>query len=178
MPVILVARVFHSLITLGHGIGRECALGFAAEGVKGLLLGDPLYDSALDAAQETETVATNPAFAAVAMQVDVANPSSVAAMVSTLLKVFGQVDYYVHSTESDHCRSWQDTAKGQLHCTHAVAEIMRRQAIQTFKIRGRAREAGRGAIITVGEPSSVAKVTPEEEVLGLIRKIGACRLRT
>ncbi|BCS29770.1 SDR family NAD(P)-dependent oxidoreductase [Aspergillus puulaauensis] len=184
-----------ALITgAGHGIGRECALGYAAEGVKGIILADTSYDAALDAAQESETVATNPAFTAVATQVDMTDPASIAGMVSKAMKTFGRVDYYVDSTRagytnlpatgsSEQDRIWQDSAEGTLHCIHAVAQVMKSQAVGKYKYRGRVREAGRGSIVTVGAPSTDLgrNTVAEDAVLRLIRKaaigLATCGIR-
>ncbi|KAL4781114.1 hypothetical protein BJX76DRAFT_24627 [Aspergillus varians] len=175
-----------ALITgAGHGIGRECALAYAAEGVKAILLADTNYDAALDAAQETETVATNPAFTAVATQVDVTDPTSIVGMVDKATRAFGRVDYYVDNTRASHGhiaatgpqaledRLWPDNAaKPILYCIHAVAEVMKAQHVGRYKSRGRVREASRGAIITVGAPCTVlgGDTVAENTVLGLIRK--------
>ncbi|KAL4806075.1 hypothetical protein BDV18DRAFT_168436 [Aspergillus unguis] len=159
----------------GHGIGRECVLGFAAEGVRGILLADISYEAALDAAQESETLATNPEYTAVAMQVDVAKPDSVIDMVNTLLRVFGQVDYYVSSTGTGHrpeemTRAWKENAIGKLHAIQAVSKIMREQPVQNYKIRGKMRDAGRGVIVTIGMPGSFANAFGHDGILGLIGK--------
>ncbi|KAL4865770.1 hypothetical protein BDV12DRAFT_174076 [Aspergillus spectabilis] len=167
-----------ALITgAGHGIGRECALGFAAEGVKGLLLADTNYDAALDAAQESETLATHPSFVAVAMRVDITDITSIAEAIRTALKVFGRVDYYVNNTERPlkitlQDQTWQGYAKGTLACIHAVAQVMKNQPVGKYKSRGRIREAGRGTIITVGAPnaSTSADRSSGSSLLSLIRK--------
>lgn len=151
------------------------------------MLADANYDAALDAAQESETVATHPAFTAVAIQVDMTDPASIAEMISKVMKTFGRVDYYVDSTRAGYAdvsatesessgldRIWQDSAEGTLHCIHAVAQVMKNQTAGKYKYRGQVREAGRGSIVTVGAPSiGLGKDTvPEDAVLGLIRKAG------
>ncbi|KAL4924260.1 SDR family NAD(P)-dependent oxidoreductase [Aspergillus undulatus] len=161
-----------ALITgAGHGIGRECALGYAAEGVKGILLADVNYEAALDAAQESETLATNPAFTAVAMRVDVRDPNSVADMVNKVLEIFGRVDYYVGLGPQALGQAWLDFAQGTLLCVTAVAQVMRRQVVGSYKVHGRMRDAGRGAIIIVGAASTVGRpMEAGDETLNLIRK--------
>ncbi|KAL4949747.1 hypothetical protein BDW69DRAFT_197827 [Aspergillus filifer] len=131
-----------ALITgAGHGIGRECALGYAAEGAKALLVADINYDVALDAAQEAETLATNGSFTAIAMRVDVTDPSSVAEMVNRAVKSFGRIDYYVSCGPQGLGPDWLEFAKGTLLCVHSVTQIMRAQAAVPHKVRGRVREA-------------------------------------
>lgn len=149
------------------------------------MLADANYDAALDAAQESETVATHPAFNAVAMPVDMTDPASIAEMISKVMKTFGRVDYYVDSTRAGYAdvsatesseldRIWQGGAEGTLHCIHAVAQMMKNQTAGKYKYRGQVREAGRGSIVTVGAPSIDlgGNTVVEDAVLGLIRKAG------
>ncbi|KAL5333136.1 hypothetical protein BJX70DRAFT_381965 [Aspergillus crustosus] len=167
-----------ALITgAGHGIGRECALGYAAEGVKGLLLADIDYDAALDAAQESETLATHPSFVAVAIRLDITEINSIAEVVRTALRVFGRVDYCVNNTGIPlkialEDETWQAYAKGTLACVHAMTQVMKNQAIEKYKTRGRIRDTGRGTIITIGAPNASTSVeTPSgTSLISLIRR--------
>ncbi|KAL4876439.1 hypothetical protein BJY04DRAFT_223072 [Aspergillus karnatakaensis] len=167
-----------ALITgAGHGIGRECALGYAAEGVRGLLLADTNYDAALDAAQESETLATHPSFVAVALRIDITDLSSIAEVISTVVKVFGRIDYLVNNTNIPlkanlEDQTWQSYAKGTLACIHAVGQVMKNQSVGKYKARGRIQEAGRGTIITVGAPNASRSggTSSGRDLLSLIRK--------
>ncbi|KAL3457251.1 hypothetical protein BJX64DRAFT_269234 [Aspergillus heterothallicus] len=172
----------------GTGIGRECALGFAAEGARGIILADIDYETALDAAQESETVATNPSFTAIALRVDMTDLVGVAEMVGAIMRVFGRIDYYVNITGTQTRlitaamdqetleRSRQASLKGTLHGIHAVTQVMKNQAPGKYKLRGRVREGSRGTIITVALRNSVmgdrtAQDTIDEKgILDLARK--------
>lgn len=113
------------------------------------------------------------------------DPASIAGMVSKAMKTFGRVDYYVDSSRagytnvtatgsSEQDRIWQDSAEGTLHCIHAVAQVMKSQAVGKYKYRGRVRESGRGSIVTMGAPSTDLgrNTVAEDAVLRLIRKAG------
>ncbi|KAL2864837.1 SDR family NAD(P)-dependent oxidoreductase [Aspergillus lucknowensis] len=173
----------------GSGIGRECALGYAAEGARGIVLADPDYDAAVDAAQEAETLATHPAFTAVAMRVDVTDLGSVAEMIRAVMKVFGRVDYYVHiATALNHSsvggreeverenpdRAAQMGANGAMQCVRAVSRVMKNQSVGRYKSRGRIREGSRGTIITVASrnPTTTEHTqgATENPLLDLTRK--------
>ncbi|KAL2812653.1 hypothetical protein BJX63DRAFT_421694 [Aspergillus granulosus] len=172
----------------GTGVGRECALGYAAEGVRGIVLTDPNYETALDAAQESETVATNPSFTAVAMRVDMTDLVSVAEMIGAIMRVFGRIDYYVNITGTQKRlpiamtdrealeRTRQASMKSALHGIHAVVQVMKSQSPVKYKSRGRIREGSRGSIINVGIHNSVigkctAQDTIDEQgILDLTRK--------
>ncbi|KAL2826418.1 hypothetical protein BDW59DRAFT_160942 [Aspergillus cavernicola] len=166
----------------GSGIGRECALGYAAEGARGVVLADLSYEPTLDAAQESETLATNPAFKAIALRIDPTDLASVAEMIVTAMRLFGRIDYFVNSgwtappalegTDSDN-KMWQANATGTIHCVRAVAQVMRNQQVGKYKSRGRVRESGRGTIIIVGAPNSMNAPRIEQGghgTLGLTRK--------
>ncbi|KAL4967587.1 SDR family NAD(P)-dependent oxidoreductase [Aspergillus stella-maris] len=161
-----------ALITgAGHGIARECALGYAAEGAKALLVADLIYDVALDVAQEAETLATNGSFTAIAMRVDVTDPSSVAEMVNRAVKCFGRIDYYVSCGPQGLGPDWLEFAKGTLLCVHSVTQIMRAQSLVPYKVRGRVREGSRGAMTIIGAASTVAKpLASSDDTLDLLRK--------
>ncbi|KAL3480535.1 hypothetical protein BJX99DRAFT_18368 [Aspergillus californicus] len=169
----------------GSGIGRECALGYAAEGAKAVVFADLSYERAVDAAQESETVATNPIFKAMAVRVDPADLGSVADMISATMRALGRIDYFVNSTwiglsgtEAD-APEPEDVqlakTKGTLHCIRDVVQIMKNQAVGKYKARGKVREVGRGSIVTIGAPGSfatseTAPETSEEYVLSLTKK--------
>ncbi|KAF9886744.1 hypothetical protein FE257_011121 [Aspergillus nanangensis] len=160
----------------GSSIGRQCALGYATEGVRGILLADLDYATALDAAQESETVATNPAFTAAAIRVDVTDMASVADMINAAMRKFGRVDYYVHcigmavatTEQAEIDRVWEANARGTFQCIHAVTSLMEKQPVGGYKWRGQVREAGRGTIITVGAPNSLLYGQTTREEYGIL----------
>ena len=81
----------------GSGIGLACARLYAIEGAAGVAFADMNRASAEKAAAESMSVATNPDYRAIAIEVDVTDPTQVENMVSKVSKEFGRVDYAVNS---------------------------------------------------------------------------------
>lgn len=153
----------------GSGIGQECALAYAAEGARGVVLADLNYEAALKTAKESEAIATNPNYKALAVAVDVSNVESVDKMVQAAVDTFGRIDYSVNSAgvgvqkhlsieETDLAemnRFWQINVIGTFNCIQAVARVMKTQTIATVtNNRGKAREVGRGVILNLGSANS------------------------
>lgn len=178
---------------IGSGIGRECALAYAAEGARGVVFADLNYDSALDAARESETVSTNPAFKPLAIRVDVADRESVNEMIKATVHSFGRIDYAVNSAGvgvqkaapiddvdlAEMNRFWQVNVIGTLNCMQAVTKAMKGQPPRTHVSRGRTRDVGRGAIINLGScnsfvatPNITQYTTTKHAVLGMTRNAG------
>ena len=82
---------------LGSGIGRDCALGYAAEGAAGVAFADLDESAALSAAEESVQIATNPNYRQICIKVDVSDLASVEGMVEDAVKCFGRIDYSVNS---------------------------------------------------------------------------------
>lgn len=82
---------------LGSGIGRDCALAYAAEGALGVVFADINFASAQAAADSSKALAKNPEYSALALSVDVTDSKSVDAMVAKILATFGRIDYSVNS---------------------------------------------------------------------------------
>ena len=82
---------------LGSGIGRDCALGYAAEGAAGVAFADLDESAALSAAEESVQIATNPNYRQICIKVDVSDLASVEGMVDEAVKSFGRIDYSVNS---------------------------------------------------------------------------------
>jgi NAD(P)-dependent dehydrogenase (short-subunit alcohol dehydrogenase family) len=73
--------------------------------VAGVLLADINEAGAMEAAEESKKLATNPSYEALAVKVDVTDAASVQAMVDRAVEKFGRVDYCVNSAGvSDHGR--------------------------------------------------------------------------
>ncbi|KAL2789396.1 3-oxoacyl-reductase [Aspergillus keveii] len=176
----------------GSGIGKACALSYAAEGVRGVIIADLNLTAAEQTARETEAVAVNPEYKALALAVDVTDPSSVEKMVSTAVATFGRIDYLVNSagvgvkkhrsveevSASDMERFWKVNIMGTVHCTQAVARVMKEQNVATFQSpgRGSSREVGRGVIVNLGSansymatPEVAPYVTTKHAVIGLTK---------
>ena len=81
----------------GSGIGLACARLYAIEGAAGVAFADMNRASAEKAATESISIATNPDYRAIAIEVDVTDPEQVDNMVSKVSKEFGRIDYAVNS---------------------------------------------------------------------------------
>lgn len=126
------------------------------------------YEAALKAAGESEGIATHAGYKAVAIAVDVSDPSSVKKMVDAAVEAFGRIDYSVNSAGvgvqtalpiedanlAEMNRFWQVNVMGTLNCIQAVTKVMKEQSIATSSNRGRVREVGRGVILNLGSCNS------------------------
>ncbi|KAL8786714.1 MAG: hypothetical protein Q9195_008089 [Heterodermia aff. obscurata] len=178
----------------GSGIGRECALAYAAEGARGVVLADRNYDAALVAAHESELIATHPTYKAKAIAVDVSDRASVDEMVQAAVHAFGRIDYsvnsagvgvqkHLHVEDADAAemnRFWQVNVMGTFNCVQAVTKVMKEQSVVTVSSRGRAREVGRGVILNLGSCNSyiatrdiVQYTTTKHAVMGLTKNADA-----
>jgi len=157
----------------GSGIGRECALAYAAEGARAVVVADLNYDAAAKAARDSETIAINPDYKSLAIAVDVSDMGSVNNMVKSAVDTFGRIDYNVNSAgvgvqkhlgiadadPAEMNRFWQVNVMGTFNCVQAVTKAMKDQSLATVTNRGRTREVGRGVILNVASANSYF-VTP------------------
>ena len=81
----------------GSGIGRDCALAYAAAGAAGVAFADLNLGDAEQALIASKTIATNPKYRAIALEVDIAKEDSVNDLVSKVVAVFGRLDYALNS---------------------------------------------------------------------------------
>ncbi|KAK5996477.1 Short-chain dehydrogenase srdC [Cladobotryum mycophilum] len=174
----------------GSGIGKECALAYAAEGARAVVVVDLNHEAALTTARDTEAVATNPAYKVLALSVDVSSAASVEKMVQQAVDTFGRIDYCVNSAGigvkkplpvedadvEEMNRFWQVNVIGTFNCIQAVAKQMKKQSVATTTSRGRVREVGRGVIINLGSinsyiatPDIVQYATSKHAVIGLTK---------
>jgi NAD(P)-dependent dehydrogenase (short-subunit alcohol dehydrogenase family) len=158
-------------------------------------MADLNYNAALQTARESESIAANSNYKALAVIVDVCNPASVTNMVTTAIAMFGRIDYSVNSAgvgvqkplpveDADLAeinRFWQVNVLGTLNCMQAVIKVMKTQSIATCSNRGREREVGRGVILNLGScnsftatPHIVQYTTTKHAVLGMTRNAGRC----
>ncbi|KAL5341457.1 hypothetical protein BJX70DRAFT_395845 [Aspergillus crustosus] len=79
------------------GSARPCALAYAAEGARGIVIADLDYNAALSTARESEALALNPAYSCLALAVDFTIAQSVEEMVQAAVWQFGRIDYSVNS---------------------------------------------------------------------------------
>ncbi|RYP20628.1 hypothetical protein DL765_002699 [Monosporascus sp. GIB2] len=179
----------------GSGIGRDCAIAYAIEGAKGVAFADINAEGALAAAEESKTVATNPDYQAISIQVDVSDEASVEQMVKATIAKFGRIDYNVNSagvgvenprivseaSVPEFQRFFDINVKGTLHCLKAVSSQMRTQAPRILPSRSNSdgRNCGRGSIINLGSSNSyvatrhvVQYTTSKHAVLGMTRNAG------
>lgn len=89
--------MFESNMLAGSGIGRDCALAFAAEGAQGVVFADLDLPSAQTAANSSKALSTNANYRALAIGVDVADRNSVDNMVAQTTAMFQRIDYSVNS---------------------------------------------------------------------------------
>lgn len=69
----------------------------AETGVAGIVFADRNEQGARAAAEESKCYAQNPSYRAIAVAVDVTDPSSVQGMVDKTMMEFGRIDYNVNS---------------------------------------------------------------------------------
>ncbi|KAL4966917.1 SDR family NAD(P)-dependent oxidoreductase [Aspergillus stella-maris] len=180
-----------ALITgAGSGIGQECALAFAAHGALGVILADLDLAKVQVTAEESKKAATNPAYRAIAIAVDVGDAGQVQGMVSWATEIFGRIDYNVNcagvsmssaiSMEDITPEEWERVNRvnvlGILHSIQAVAKIMKNQDRKDVLIRGRVRDAGRGSIVNIGSihsfltaPGTAQYTASKHAMLGLTK---------
>ncbi|KAI1109055.1 hypothetical protein F5Y14DRAFT_44828 [Nemania sp. NC0429] len=180
------------------GIGRECALAYAAEGARGVVVADLNLEAAEKVAQECEETAASSStshqqgFKALAVSVDVGDRVSVDAMVQSTIETFGRIDYCVNSagvgvrrhvpvdeTDAEEMdRFWRVNVMGTFHCIQAVTKVMKEQDIATVisPRGGGRREVGRGAILNLGSlnsyvatPNIVQYTTSKHAIMGLTK---------
>ena len=94
LSLLLLARLISNS---GSGIGLACARLYAIEGAAGVAFADMNRASAEKAAAESTSIATNPDYRAIVIEVDVTDPKQVDNMVSKVSKEFGRIDYAVNS---------------------------------------------------------------------------------
>ncbi|KAF4157485.1 hypothetical protein CNMCM6936_005060 [Aspergillus lentulus] len=153
----------------GSGIGRDCALAFASEGARGVAFADINLTAALEAAEESKAQATNSAYRAIAVQVDVSSEASVQHMVDTTLKEFNRIDYGVNSAGlgikqarpvSETCMAEFDNlmsvnVKGTMLCVRALSRAMKNQEERLVAGRTGPCSVGRGSIVNLASANSV-----------------------
>ena len=118
-----------------HGIGRAIALAFAQEGANVIIN----YYQSRDHANQVASSVIDMGRQALAVQADVSQHEEVLSMVSQSLKKFGKVNILVNNAgivlpfkfEEPNYANWQRMVdvniKGILHCSRAIAEVMRTQ---------------------------------------------------
>ncbi|GLB08937.1 hypothetical protein AtubIFM57258_004846 [Aspergillus tubingensis] len=176
----------------GSGIGRDCAIAYAIEGAAGVAFADLDPVAATAAAEESKSLATNPDYRALTIEVNVRDPDSVQEMVDTVVMAFGRIDYSVNSagvgveqpaeiskaSVREFERFMDVNVKGTLLCVRAVSAQMKQQEARYFSLRKStpARSCGRGVIINLGSsnsyvatPNIVQYTASKHAVMGITR---------
>ncbi|KFA73012.1 hypothetical protein S40288_03261 [Stachybotrys chartarum IBT 40288] len=180
----------------GSGIGRECALAYAAEGARGVAVVDLRLDAAQKTAAECEQLAgTREGFKALPLAADVGSRESVDAMTQAVVDAYGRIDYLVNSAgvgvekhlpvddadPAEMQRFWRVNVMGSFYCIQAVTKVMKSQSVATIITRGgQVREVGRGVILNLGScnsymatPHIVQYSTTKHAVIGLTKNAGS-----
>ncbi|KAB2571622.1 2,5-dichloro-2,5-cyclohexadiene-1,4-diol dehydrogenase [Lasiodiplodia theobromae] len=182
---------FALIIGAGSGIGKACALAYAAEGAAGAVMADIHLAATEATAAESLLRAAHSSFRAVPVQVNVTDQKSVEALVRRTIDEFGRIDYAlncagigveaeaevseVNVDEFD--RFHQVNVRGMLLVTRQITAAMKLQEPRAIcSSGGGQRGASRGVIINVGSASSyvatprlVQYTTSKYAVLGLTR---------
>ena len=182
-----------ALKSLGSGIGRECCLAFAEEGARGVVLADLNHSAVMEAARESESVATNPSYKSLAVALDVCDVVSVEQTVKAAVDAFGRIDYNVNSAgvgvqkplpieaadQVEMNRFWQVNVMGTFNCVQAVTKVMKQQSVLKVSGRNGERDCGRGVILNLASansywatPNIVQYTTAKHAVLGLTKNAG------
>ncbi|CAK4032111.1 short-chain dehydrogenase reductase sdr [Lecanosticta acicola] len=174
----------------GSGIGKECALAYAAEGARGVVVVDLNAEAATKTALQCDSIATNPNYKSHAVACDVANPSSVELMVASAVDQFSRIDYCVNSAgvgvqkhlpvsdaeaeEMD--RFWKVNVMGTFNILQAVSKVMKKQDTVITASRGRVRDVGKGVFVNLGSansymatPDIVQYTTSKHAIIGLTK---------
>lgn len=98
-------------------------MAFASEGAKGVAFADINLTAAMEAAEESKAQASNSAYRAIALQVDVSNEESVQRMVNTTLKEFNRIDYSVNSAGVSRLRRFRLLVSAKFNLMHVILQL-------------------------------------------------------
>ncbi|KAI1768205.1 hypothetical protein GGR53DRAFT_524894 [Hypoxylon sp. FL1150] len=153
----------------GSGIGKACCLLFAELGARGIVVADLNLEAARKTVAEATAAATNPAFRAEAIHIDVTIEKSVKDSVAQAVKSLGRIDYCVHSAgipvrsynpvASTSFAEFQDLNKVHVHGTFlvdsAVAAAMASQEPKPVDPSSPERGTVRGTIVNMASAASL-----------------------
>ncbi|PHH80581.1 hypothetical protein CDD80_840 [Ophiocordyceps camponoti-rufipedis] len=172
----------------GSGIGRACALGFARDGARAIVVADRDGEAASRVAAECESVASASGFRVEAVEMDVSSEESVQAVTENMVRALGRIDYCVNCAgvgverprgmaEADaveFSRFLRVHVDGSFFLTRSVSAVMKEQELVASPTPGRG--GSRGAIVLLGSgssfvatPSMVQYTTAKHAVLGLTK---------
>ncbi|RYO84487.1 hypothetical protein DL764_009319 [Monosporascus ibericus] len=186
---------FAIVVGAAGGIGREVALTFAEAGVKGILLADINSEAVAQVADQSKALASNPNYRSIPTTVNVADVTSVDAMVNLAKEEFDRIDYCVNAfgvdvaayvpfdetDPDDYDRVLGINTKGVFLVTRAVARVMKSQEPVSVDLgRHGLRDVGRGAIVNISSamalvavPAKVPYTTSKHAVTGVTKAAGS-----
>jgi len=173
------------------GIGKETGFLLAEAGARAVAFADIDEASAKEAALQSEAIATNPDYRAIAIAVDVRDEASVIAMVKTAVTEFERIDYNINcagvggdtqnpisSTSADEFdKIMSINTRGAMLCIREVSKIMATQdPLPSITSRNGTRKLGRGSIVNIasmasyiGAPGMVPYIASKHAVMGLTK---------
>ncbi|KAI0116166.1 3-oxoacyl-reductase [Hypoxylon sp. NC0597] len=174
----------------GSGIGRASCTALAKAGAQGILVADINLEAAQQTVSEVEAVATNPAFRAVAVHLDITDEESVKGTIAHMTESFGRIDYCVHSAGvrssklsgvantnlTDFQRLLEVNVQGTYLVLSHVLATMKSQEAKQIHPTSPERGLTRGTFINMASlssyipiPGMVQYVTSKHAVLGITR---------
>ncbi|KEY69115.1 hypothetical protein S7711_09651 [Stachybotrys chartarum IBT 7711] len=179
---------------LGSGIGKGCALAFAAEGAAGIVVADINAEAAESTSKECMDVASNSRFLSQSLSVDITSMQGVENTVHEASRILGgRIDYCVNcagigasqgrdiaeADPEDFDRFMRVNVTGTFNVTRAVSALMKLQDPQPVS-KHLDRGITRGTIVNMGSAASYVAtpgVTPyttaKHAVLGLTKNAAA-----
>ncbi|WYZ46608.1 hypothetical protein EsH8_IX_000833 [Colletotrichum jinshuiense] len=175
----------------GSGIGRATGYTFAASRARAVIFTDINEDSAVAAATRSKDFATNPEYEARGYRMDVTDEAAVTALMQTVAREFGRVDYLVNSAgvpalgdglvpDNDmniFDETFKINSRGLLIVTRAAVAIMEKQERRRHTtLLGKERVLERGCVVNVlsalafgAVKNKVAYVASKHASLGITR---------
>ena len=158
-----------------------------------MVFADLNHGAVIEAARESEAIATNPGYKSLAVALDVCDVVSVEKMIQAAVEAFGRIDYSVNSAgigvqkpfpietadQAEMNRFWQVNVMGTFNCVQAMTKIMKEQSVLKVSGRNGKRDCGRGVILNLASansywatPNIVQYTTAKHAVLGLTKNAG------
>ncbi|KAF6228782.1 hypothetical protein HO173_011629 [Letharia columbiana] len=181
----------YALVTgAGSGLGKGCALAYAAEGAAGVVFADMNRAAAEAAALESREMATNAGYKTLVVQVDVTKEAEVDCMVEETVREFGRIDYAFNSagigvqapaeiaeaSVSEFQRFLDVNVFGMFLATRAQSAAMKKQDPRPVSGKNAKRGSTRGVIVNMASCSSFVATpmlgqytTSKHAVLGLTK---------
>jgi NAD(P)-dependent dehydrogenase (short-subunit alcohol dehydrogenase family) len=89
--------VYANILNPGQGIGRATALGFAAAGVRGLVLSARNDAKLEETAAKAKELATNSGFETLVVVGDISQEDDIVNVIKKAAEKFGKIDYAVNN---------------------------------------------------------------------------------